>query len=95
MKDIEEKIEMVRKALFEKFPNAPHTIIMHLWDDGDYQVTARYGDEESIHNFSYYTQDDFITYEKDKFLSSAIKEDKYGNQYYVPEELIGLLNKEI
>jgi len=92
MNNFSDKIEVVRKTMFEMFPNCHHTIIINLWDDGDYTVTAQHGDNEKIHRFCYYTQDPVVRYTSEPFLTKAIKMDKYGNTYYVPDELIPILN---
>ena len=95
MKEIEDKIKLVVKELLEKFPNVSYTIKILLWNDNDYMVTATHGDSNNniIHSFEYYSQKLYVEYVSCPFLEKAIKEDKFGNKYYIPDELIMHLNK--
>lgn len=93
MINLEEKIALVKAAMFEQFPNCYHTINILLWDDGDYKVTAQHGKTGELHKFIFYSQDPIVRYEKETFQSHAVKFDAEGNSYYVPYELISHLNQ--
>lgn len=93
MKEISDKIVILKNLMNEKFPGCFNTIMINIWDDGDYRVICRYGtNDELIHNFVYHKFTDTTEYIQDVFLANAIKSDKLGNQFYIPNELIPFLN---
>lgn len=93
MKEIEEKINLCKEDMFKKFPNAHHTVKVLLWDDGDYQVTVCHGDNENLHNFTWYSQEPEVKYKTDRILSDAMIQNAEGKEFYVPMSLIPYLQE--
>jgi hypothetical protein len=90
-----EKYKEVEQEFKKRFPDAPYTMVSTTWNDGDFRVQARYGDEHYIHIVEYYSKKDTITYEKDNAVEyNAVKIDKFGQWLYVPNKLIKYLNKD-
>ena len=87
-------IEKVKLKFVDAFPDKPFTVMVLIWDDGDFKITCQYGDKQFIHKMIYHDSlhDDGITYEKEEYASDAVKIDKDGNRFYIPDELIPYLN---
>ena len=88
-----EQYKLVEEDFKKRFPNSPYTMMLNIWDDGDFRIVAQYGDNQDIlHIVEYDTNRDSIIYYTEIIKTSSIKIDKFGNKYYVPNELIKHLN---
>ena len=82
--EIQQKSREVKALMLEKFPNTSNTIMIYIWDDGDFKVECRYGSGEgkiytiSYHKFSnqFDNMEEYIPYD-------AMKIDEFGNKIYV------------
>lgn len=93
----EEYIEKCKKEMFKHFDtDIYYTVKILIWNDGDFKVVITHGDKNAdSHIFSIHKSvSEDVSYVTTPFLSNAVKEDKYGNLYYVPNELIRYLNNE-
>jgi len=55
---LQEKIDLVKNDILDRFPGCPHTVRILLWDDGTDSVECRYGDNDGfIHNSQYYNNE--------------------------------------
>lgn len=92
-KKVLEQYKLVEEAFKKRFPNLPHTMMLNIWDDGDFKIVAQYGDNQGIlHIVEYYTGEGSISYYTEIIKTDSIKIDKFGYKYYVPNELIKHLN---
>jgi len=79
-KKIEEWSKIVKNDIRTRFPNCNYTIKILLWDDGTSSITCCHGDEEKIYNSIYYNGE--LTFEEHVYLSSRIKMNAEGKEYY-------------
>jgi hypothetical protein len=90
-----EHYKLVEDDFKKRFPDASYTMMLNIWDDGDFKIVAQHGDsQDTIHIVEYYSGEGSIIYYTEKMQSNAIKVDKFGYKYYIPNELIKYLNKE-
>ena len=93
MNKIIEVANHLKKQMLEKFPGKPSTLIIKIWEDDDFMIDCKFGDGEKIHKLQYHKFRGTTEYMEEECLSNAIKEDAFGNTFYIPEELITYLNK--
>jgi hypothetical protein len=91
LKAISEIADELKKDMLKLFPDCSSTIMITVWEDGDYSVHCRYGDGEVIHILHFQKSVAKVEYIVEPFLSNAVKTDKFGNKYYIPDELIRYL----
>ena len=89
-----EQYKLVEEDFKKRFPNLPYTMMLNIWDDGDFKIEGRHGDNDTLHIVEYYSGRDSIIYYTEKIQSNSIKIDKFGYKYYIPNELIKHLNKD-
>ena len=93
MNEIIETANSLKKQMMEKFPGKPSTIVIKIWEDDDFMVDCKFGDGEKIYKLQYHKFRNTIEYMEEEIISNAVKEDAYGNTFYIPDELIKYLNK--
>ena len=56
MKDIKDKIDIVKNDILSRFPNCAYTIMITLWDDDTSKIECRHGNDEGtkIYCSTYY-----------------------------------------
>ena len=84
MEEIESIIEQVIQNMIDEIGNKPKSIFINLWEDGDFKVTCRHGENDKIHNFNYHKFTNKFEYKIDDFQHDAITYDEFGNQFYTP-----------
>ena len=90
---IEKISNYLRKKTKEKYPKYGNTIIISLWEDGDYQVECRCGIGDKIYSIRYHKFSNRIFSSFENMVTNAVKHDEYGNLYYIPTELIEYINQ--
>lgn len=81
MKQLEDKINIVKNDIFKRFPNCNYTVSILLWDDGTDKVECRHGTKYKIFISSLYNNE--LKYEEiDVNLNNGIMIDKEGTEYY-------------
>lgn len=75
------KIDIVKKALLDKFPGCAYTVKILLWDDGTDLVECRHGDGKMIYLYVYYN--DKLTYNEFPLLSNKVRMDEHGTEFFV------------
>jgi hypothetical protein len=87
MKNIEDKITMVKSDMLTRFPNCHHTIKILLWDDNTDMVECRYGDAEKIYVSRYYN-DKLEFYEIDiRGRKNGMLVDEFGEEYFTMQTI--------
>lgn len=90
-----EQYKLVEQDFKKRFPNLPYTMMLNIWDDGDFKIVAQHGDNKNIlHIVEYYSGRSSIIYYTEIIKTNSIKIDKFGYKYYIPNELIKHLNKD-
>lgn len=79
---IDDKINLVKNDMLERFPNCHYSIQILLWDDNTDSVECKHGRDNEIHISKFY--DGKLTYEKYLMVKPFIgcMVDEYGNEYY-------------
>lgn len=86
-------IEICKNAMFKELPeDIEYTTKILIWNDGSFLVSLKHGTQEAYHEFSYHSDKRIVEHTKDIFQTDAVKEDAFGREYYVPNELIKYLN---
>jgi len=90
---LKEKIELVKKEMFKKFPACAHTVKILLWDDNTDLVECCHGDGEKIYKYAYYN--DELIYDESIMLTNRMRADETGEEFYVmtPNEYSDYLEK--
>lgn len=84
--EIQEKVELVKNDILTRFPGCNQTIKVLLWDDGWYEVSCTHGDTEKLYVSKYYNGE--LSYYEDVMLSSSIKVNADGREYYAIKESV-------
>jgi len=88
-----EKWDMVEKEMNKKFPGKPYTMCSSVWNDGDFRVEARYGDDKDIHIIDWYSGRGEIRYYTDPVVGlDGVKITETGQWLYIPTHLMKYLN---
>lgn len=76
----------VKAEIEKQFPDAPKTLWFLLWDDGDYKIEYRSGDELYMHRFYIHkSKGDEVIYEQEPLYNIEVQ-DEFGNTYYIDED---------
>ena len=59
MENLQERIEMVKSDILNRFPNCSYTVGVLLWDDNTSRVECRHGNDEGtkIYTSTYYNSE--------------------------------------
>jgi hypothetical protein len=94
LKILENKINLVKIDMLNKFPNCRYTIQILLWDDDTDSVECRYGNEDGtkIYISKYYNNE--LTFEEVNIDGKVCIKNKFGNNkyLYLTEERPSILN---
>ena len=90
-----EQYKLVEEDFKERFPDVSYTMIVTVWDDGDFTVVAQHGDYNNVmHYVEFYSGRGTIEYTTHNDVGvGAIRRSRDGKDYYVPNELIKYLNR--
>jgi hypothetical protein len=80
---IEQEVLMLEDFMQIKFPGCHYTTTIVLWDDGDYRIQVRHGNEEGNLLNDYVLDKGEIKFEENTLDTTAIITDKTGKEYYV------------
>ena len=88
LKDLKEKIDIVKNDLLGRLPGVSHTVCILLWDDGTSRVECRHGEDAGdkyiIHTSVFY--DGKLEYKAEPSLSNQMKVAPDGRWYYIAEK---------
>ncbi len=82
--EIDEKVKELRTLMLDKFPGAPTTTFINIWDDGDWCVEIRFGKDKEFGKFTLYVYSYQKFENKNKFkeseesIFSDNKRDQFG-----------------
>lgn len=79
---IQEKIQLVKEEMFKRFPKCSHTVTILLWDDGDFHVECRHGNDECsmIYHSKYHYFTDKLSFEEEILKGEYMIVDKEGKE---------------
>lgn len=77
---LDEKIELVKADLLQRFPDCPYTIKILLWQDGTSLVECRHGTMDKLYISTYYKDELFYEEHDVRFLGNMMQ-DKDGRDY--------------
>jgi hypothetical protein len=79
--NLQEKIDLVKQDILNRFPDCHHTIRILLWDDNTDMVECRYGDGKKLYMSRYY--DNKLIYEEIDIIGiNSIMVDEKGTEYF-------------
>lgn len=98
LKEIKERIAIVKKAMIDKMGDVHHTVKILLWDDGTSLVECKYGSADTLHNYTHY--EGILSYKEDPLdFEKIYYEDEFGNlkpqDLKTTAELIERMEKEM
>ena len=74
--NLDDKVELVKNDILDRFPGCSYTITILLWDDETDLVECRYGDGNTIHRSIYY--DNQLSFEEITQDDQVMIIDKFG-----------------
>ena len=82
VKELQERIDLVKNDILHRFPNCSYTINILLWDDGTSRVDCRHGnaDGTKIHITSVYNNE--VSYNEIDIDGRVMIKDEFGNEHY-------------
>ena len=80
--NLQEKIDLVKNDLLNRFKDCKHTVKILLWDDNTDMVECRYGDGEKIYISSFY--DSKLNYKEIDLRGrpNGVMIDEKGTEYF-------------
>lgn len=83
--NLNEKINLVKKDIENRFPGKSNTVRILLWDDGTDLVECRYGSNSTLHISKYYNN--LLSYEEINIekLRNGMVVDEFGKEYFPRE----------